>query len=286
MKIRFIINPISGTGKQNGIEKYISKYFKDYEIFYTKKIGHATLISKDAIKNKVNLVVAIGGDGTLNECIQPLINTNTALGVIPCGSGNGFANHLGMKKNIEAAIKQIKKGKIISIDSCILNKLPFINIAGIGFDAHIAKLFSKSKKRGFLKYVKLILKELMYDPQEYQISYNNNTQKIKAYMISMANASEYGNNIKIAPMANIQDGLLDFVIVKKFPKWKIPFFLYRAYQGKMYLSKHVDNIKTNKMKIYTKNTLIHLDGEPYKTTNPITINLLKNSLKILKPHEK
>ena len=286
MKIRFIINPIAGTGKQNGIEHYIAKYFHDYEILYTKKIGHASLISQEAVKNNVNIVVAIGGDGTLNECMRSVVNTETALGVIPCGSGNGFANHIGMKNNIKEAIKQIKYSKIIRVDSCTINNLPFVNVAGIGFDAHIAKLFSKSKKRGFLKYVKLILKELMYDPQEYYISYNNNKQKFKAYMISIANASEYGNNIQIAPMANLQDGLLDFVIVKKFPKWEIPFFLYKAYQGKIYLSKHVNIIQTNKMQIHTKNTLIHLDGEPYKTTNPIKINLLKNSLKILKPNEK
>tara|TARA_B100000214_G_scaffold366531_1_gene335602 strand:- start:379 stop:1239 length:861 start_codon:yes stop_codon:yes gene_type:complete len=286
MKIRFIINPIAGTGKQKGIENYISNHFNDYEIFYTKKIGHASIISKEAVKNKINIVVAIGGDGTLNECMKSLVNTETALGVVPCGSGNGFANHIGMKNNIKEAIKQIKYSKIISIDSCTINDLPFVNVAGIGFDAHIAKLFSKSKKRGFLKYMKLILKELMYNPQEYNISYNTNKKKINAYMISIANASEYGNNIKIAPMANIQDGLIDFVIVKKFPKWEIPFFLYKSYQGKTFMSKHVDIIQTNKMQILAENTLIHLDGEPYKTTNPITINLLKNSLKILKPNEK
>ena len=286
MKIRFIINPIAGKGKQKGIESEIVKNFNNYDIFYTKKTGDASIISKKANSKGINAVIAIGGDGTLNECMKSLVNTETALGVIPCGSGNGFANHIGMKPNIKEAIKQIKYSKIISIDSCTINNLPFLNIAGIGFDAHIAKLFSKSKKRGFLKYLQLILKELMYDPQEYNISYNNNKQKFNAYMISIANASEYGNNIKIAPMANIQDGLLDIVIVKKFPKWEIPFFLYKAYQGKTYLSKHVDIIQTNKMQIHAKNTLIHLDGEPYKTTNPITINLLNNSLKILKPNEK
>ena len=197
MKIRFIINPISGTGKQKGIEKHISKYINNYDIFYTKKRGDASIISEQAVKQSFDAVIAVGGDGTLNECLKSLINTKTALGVIPCGSGNGFANHIGMSKNIKDSIKQLKKSRITNIDSCIANGQSFINVAGIGFDAHIAKLFSKSNKRGFFKYVKIILKELTYTPQEYSIIYNGTERKVEAYMISFANASQYGNNAKI-----------------------------------------------------------------------------------------
>jgi len=286
MRIRFIINPIAGEGKQKGIESEISKHFNNYDIFYTKKAGDASIISKKATLENINAIVAIGGDGTLNECLKSLVNTKTALGVIPCGSGNGFAYHIGMKKNIKKAIEQLKYAKIINIDSCTVNRIPFMNIAGIGFDAKIAKLFSQSIKRGFLKYVKLILKELMYNPQEYTITYNGNTRKIKAYMISFANTSQYGNNIKIAPTANIQDGLLDFVIVKEFPRWNIPFFLFQVAIGKAYLSRYVEIIKCKKMEITSSDTLLHLDGEPFIASSPIIINLFEDSLKILKPHEK
>ena len=104
-------------------------------------------------------------------------------------------------------------------------------------------------------------------------------------MVSFANSSQYGNDAKIAPMADIQDGLLDFVIVKKFPKWKIPFFLLQIFNGKVHLSKYIEIVQSKKMKIITKNTLVHIDGEPYETENPIRINLLEKSLKILKPNE-
>ena len=284
MKIRFIINPASGTGKQKGIEKYINKYLKDFEIIYTEKAGDASIISKDAADKNIDAVIAVGGDGTLNECLKGLINSNTALGVIPCGSGNGFAYHIGMDHNIEKAVKQLNNTRIVVIDSCTANGLPFANISGIGFDAHIANLFSSLRERGFVNYAKLILKELSYNAKEYNIIYNNIERKVKAYMIDFANASQYGNNARISPMADFKDGLIDFVIVKEFPKWKIPILIYLLLTGNIHLSNHVEIIKCNKMTIKTENTLLHLDGEPYKTSNPVEVTILPKSLKILIPN--
>lgn len=283
MKIRFIINPISGTGKQKGIKKFISKYIKDFEIIYTQKSGDAARISKEASEENIEAVIAVGGDGTVNECLKGLINTNTALGVIPCGSGNGFSNHIGMRRTTEEAIKQLQNTKIETIDSCLANGIPFVNVAGIGFDAHIAQLFARLKKRGFFNYVKIIFNELHYAAQEYNIKYDGIEKNVKAYMISFANASQYGNDVKICARANIQDGMLDFVIIKEFPKWHIPFFLLRLLTGKVHLSKYVEIIQSKTMQIKANNTLLHLDGEPYKASNPITINLLEDSLKILTP---
>jgi len=284
MKIRFIINPASGTGKQKGIEKYINKYLKDFEIIYTEKAGDASIISKDAADKNIDAVIAVGGDGTLNECLKGLINSNTALGVIPCGSGNGFAYHIGMDHNIEKAVKQLNNTRIEVIDSCTANGLPFANVSGIGFDAHIANLFSSLRERGFVNYAKLILKELSYNAKEYNIIYNNIERKVKAYMIDFANASQYGNNARISPMADFKDGLIDFVIVKEFPKWKIPILIYLLLTGNIHLSNHVEIIKCNKMTIKTENTLLHLDGEPYKTSNPVEVTILPKSLKILIPN--
>jgi YegS/Rv2252/BmrU family lipid kinase len=284
MKIRFIINPISGTGKQKGIEEYITKYVENFEIIYTKKAGDATRISKDAVKENIDAVVAVGGDGTVNECLKGLVNTNTALGVIPCGSGNGFAYHIGMKRKIEQAIIQLKDTRIEQIDSCSANGAPFLNVSGIGFDAHIANLFSDLKVRGFINYVKIILKELSYKPQKYMIKYKGIEREVTAYMISFANASQYGNDARISPMANIQDGLIDFVIVKDFPKWRIPLFILKIVTGKVHLSKYVEIIRCKQMQINTSNTLLHLDGEPYKAKNPVEIQVFPESLKILIPN--
>ena len=273
MKIKFIINPIAGTGKQTRIEDTIAKHLDNYDIVYTQKGGDATKLSLEAVRDNINTIVAIGGDGTVNECLIGLVNTKTALGVIPCGSGNGFAYHIGMGRTVEKAIVQLKDAKIETIDSCTANGAPFVNVSGIGFDAHISNLFAGLKERGFINYVKLILKELSYKPQEYTLQYEGIKRKIKAYMISFANASQYGNDARISPMADVQDGLLDFVIVKDFPKWKIPFFLLKLARGKTHFSKYVDIIQSKHMKISANNTLLHLDGEPYKAQNPIEIQL-------------
>ena len=286
MKIRFIINPISGIGKQKGIEKYITKYIKDFEIVHTKKSGDATIISKNAAKENIDVVVAVGGDGTVNECLKGLVNTNTALGVIPCGSGNGFANHVGMQSNIEKAVKQLNNSRIDTIDSCTANGFPFVNVSGIGFDAHIADLFLTLKVRGVFSYIKLIISELSYKAKEYSIFYNNIERKVKAYMIDFANASQFGNNAKISPRSDFQDGLIDFVIVNNFPKWKIPVILFMLLSGRLHLSKHVEIIQCEKMTIRTENTNLHLDGEPIKLSNPVVVTILPKSLKILMPNEK
>ena len=286
MKIRFIINPISGIGKQKGIEKYITKYIKDFEIVHTKKSGDATIISKNAAKENIDVVVAVGGDGTVNECLKGLVNTNTALGVIPCGSGNGFANHVGMQSNIEKAVKQLNNSRIETIDSCTANGFPFVNVSGIGFDAHIADLFLTLKVRGVFSYIKLIISELSYNAKEYSIFYNNIERKVKAYMIDFANASQFGNNAKISPRSDFQDGLIDFVIVNNFPKWKIPVILFMLLSGRLHLSKHVEIIQCEKMTIRTENTNLHLDGEPIKLSNPVVVTILPKSLKILMPNEK
>jgi len=284
MKIRFIINPISGTGKQKGIEEHITKHLDNFEIILTRKSGDAIRISKEAANENIDAVIAVGGDGTVNECLKGLVNTNTALGVIPCGSGNGFAYHIGMDRTIEKAVKQLKNTQIKQIDTCTANGVPFVNVAGIGFDAHISNLFTTLKIRGLINYLKIILKELNYKPQDYTIKYNDIERKVTAYMISCFNASQYGNDAIIAPMADIQDGLIDFVIVKDFPKWKIPLCLLKVITKKVHLSKYVEIIQCNKMTITGEDSLLHLDGEPFSTSNPIEVAILPKSLKILMPN--
>jgi len=284
LKIRFIINPISGTGKQKGIEEYITKYLENFEIIHTQKAGDATRISKEAANENIDAVIAVGGDGTVNECLKGLVNTNTALGVIPCGSGNGFAYHIGMERNIEKAVKQLKNIHIENIDTCTANGFPFVNVSGIGFDAHIANLFLTSTERGLVNYVKIIQRELKYKAKEYTINYNNIERKVTAYMIAFANASQYGNDARISPMADFKDGLIDFVIVKDFPKWKIPIFIYMLLTSKIHLSKYIEIIQCDKMTIKAVNTLLHLDGEPIKASNPIEVTILPKSLKILRPN--
>ena len=289
MKIKFIINPAAGTGKQVGIEKILSKYLRyKYEVIYTTSKGDAIQITKETITNKTDVVIAVGGDGTVNECIKSLIGKDIAFGVIPCGSGNGFAYHIGMNKNIKKAIIQLNDSIIKHIDCYNINNTPFINVAGIGFDAHIAKLFNTNNKRGFFNYIRLIFKELSYNAENYELIYNDKKQKVHAYFIAFANTSQYGNNVHISPQAKIDDKLLDIVIVKQFPKWKIPFFLFKMRTGTIHLSKYVQIIRTKEIQIKNNknNNLLHLDGEPHIITTPIKVKIHTKRLKIFTPNVK
>ena len=290
LKTLFIINPIAGTGKQNNIEilieKYINKAKFKYNIQFTKYSGHATKLSKVAINNNYELIVAVGGDGTVSECSNSLIGTKISMAVIPCGSGNGFAYHIGIERDIKNALLQLNNNHIIRyIDTCMVNNIPFINISGIGFDAHIAEKFASTKVRGFLSYMKICIKELSYKAKEYSIEYNNINRSIKAFAIVFANTSQYGNDARISPHASIYDGLIDFVIIKKFPNWKIPFFIYNVLKGKTHLNKNVEIIRLKEMKINCQDPLVHLDGEIKRVTDPIKVNVSTKKLKILIPNE-
>lgn len=287
MKTKFIINPIAGTGKQlditNKIKKLLEKDRFNFDVDITKRPNHATELSKKAIKENYELVVAIGGDGTVSECAKALIGSETALSIIPCGSGNGFAYHFNINRKIDDAILQLNNNQIKYIDSCIVNNFPFINVSGIGFDAHIANLFASTKKRGFFSYIKLTLRELSYKAKEYEICYNSISKKIKAFAIVFANASQYGNDARIAPNAITNDGLIDFVIVKKFPNWKIPFFILDVLRGKTHLNKNVEILKLKELTIKTDNKIVHLDGEVKKVISPISIKISDRKLKIFVP---
>ena len=170
MKIRFIINPISGKAQHKGIESRIEKLLDlrkfDFDYFYTKRAKHATELAQKAAKQNIDVLVAVGGDGTMNECAKGLLGSQTALAVLPCGSGNGFAFHFGMERDIDKAIKQLNISDFKTIDSCTANGLPFFNVSGVGFDAHIAHLFATTKVRGFSSYVKLVLRECANYPAQ------------------------------------------------------------------------------------------------------------------------
>ena len=289
LKTKFIINPIAGTGKQKdisrNIEKLIDKEKFYYDIIFTDSPNHATKITQDAINNNYDLVIAVGGDGTVSECATALIGSETALAVIPCGSGNGFAYHFKVKRKINDALQELNNNTIKYIDSCEANNIPFVNVSGIGFDAHIANLFASTKKRGFFSYIKLTLKELSYQAQEYTIEYSNTRETLNAFAIVFANATQYGNDAEIAPNAKVDDGLIDFIIIRKFPNWKIPLFVLDVLRGKTHLNKNVRIIKSKEMKIYTKQPFAHLDGEIKHFANPIHVKISSKKLKIMIPNE-
>lgn len=290
MKTKIIVNPISGRGKQKNIEKLLVKHLNKikfkYDVSFTQKHLHAKEIAKQAVKDNYQIIIAVGGDGTVNEVASELVDTNVILAIIPAGSGNGLALHLGMERRIEKSIQQLNNANTHQIDTATANSMPFFNVSGIGFDAHIANLFLNLKSRGFSNYIKLIAKEIFYKAKQYNICYEGKEKRLEAVLISFANASQYGNNFKIAPKANIKDGKLDFVIVKDIPRWKIPLFLFNIARGKIEQSEYVSIVQSEEMKIKSSDSIIHLDGEPKNIDGTLEIKVKQNSLNILIPNGK
>ncbi len=290
-KILFIINPISGVNKiqKDKIEKLIDenldKYKFDYEFKYTEKPNHATEISKQAVKNGFEIIVAIGGDGSINEVAKGIIGTETAMAIIPKGSGNGLAHHLNIPLNIKQAIKVINKEKIEKIDTVNINDDLFVSIAGVGFDALVAKKFEEYKKRGFKSYFKIILKEyLSYKPEQYKLIIDGKELITKALFISFANSSQFGYNACIAPNAKINDGLIDVCIIKKIPIAKAFILSNLLFLKKIDKSKYVKIIKAKQVKIFrNENNFINLDGEKIKLSKDLDIKISPSSLNLIVP---
>lgn len=288
-KILFIINPISGIGRQKVIEKVVEENLViekfEFSFEYTQYAKHATEIAENH-KNEFDIIVAVGGDGSINEVASALINSNTKLAVIPTGSGNGFARHLNIPLNIVEAVRLINKNKSASIDTCKLNDISFVNVAGLGFDGHISHLFAKQKKRGFKNYIKLVVKNFKtYKVQNYKLIYDDKVEEYKAFMLSVANTSQFGNNAKIAPRASVNDGLIDIVILKKFPLISAPLLGYKLFNNSFNTSSFVKNIKVKSITIESENLSdIHVDGEPiFINSNKLEFSIIPSSLNVIIP---
>ncbi len=266
-KIRFIVNPISGKSSKKWILKIVDKYLDkkkyDYEICYTKAKKHATELSLDALNLKYDGIVVIGGDGTVNEVAKGLAGSDIKIGIIPTGSGNGLARHLQIPKNPIKAVNVINNFKSVKIDSIKINDEIFLSMAGIGFDAYIAEKFSKANKRGFFSYASLVIKEYKnYKSQSIEMIIDGKKIVKNAFLISFANGSQYGNDIQIAPNAEIADGNFEVVILKKPPFFKKISTFLRLKYGTIDKSKYFESFKCRSLKIDRKNLLTHIDGEP------------------------
>ncbi len=286
-EIIFIINPISGTKSKESLEQRIHQLMDESRFrvhtVLTEFPGHATRLAAEAAREGFAYVVAIGGDGTVNEVAQSLVYTNTALGIIPMGSGNGLARHLGIPVHLSKALQCIGHQRTVVIDSCTLNDIPFFCTAGVGFDAHVGHLFAQRKRRGFGTYLQTSLREFFnYRPDTYAFTMEGQTERRKAFTITFANAAQYGNNAYIAPQADIQDGMLDVTIIRPFP---YPVFLdlgIRLFSKTLHSSAYVDIIRTNEVMLQGEAPLlIHLDGEPHTTGNSLLVKVKPSSLKVM-----
>ena len=285
-KALFIINPISGGKKKDGVPELIEKHL-DTEAFkativFSDGVAHARQIAKEAI-NIFEIVVAVGGDGTVNEVASAIVGTDTILGIIPFGSGNGLARFLDIPMDAQKAIKNLGAGHVEIIDSAQLNDQPFFNMAGIGFDAHISEVFSHGVKRGFFSYIKSSILEIAnYKSQTYQLDIDGAAYTREAFMLSFANSSQYGNDAHISPNASVQDGLLDVCVIKRFPLWRFPEMGIRMLTKTAEGTKYVEIIRGKHIRVKREHPgPVHLDGEPQIAGTDTEIKIVPNSLKVI-----
>lgn len=289
--ILFIANPISGSNQKEDLHQLIkdnldhSKFVFDF--IKTEYRGHATELSAQAARENIDIVIACGGDGTVNEVAKPLVQTKVTMGIIPNGSGNGFAMHIGMGRSSKKAIHILNEATSHLIDTCTVNDNFFLNLAGVGFDALVAYKIDHGKKRGFQLYVSTISKELFkFKAQSYSIKTDDKLIKGKFTIVAVANAAMYGYNFTIAPKAELSDGLLDIVLIKEASLVKTILGSWRMLNKTLHKSKLVDIIKSKEVIISTDSAYYyHIDGESQKFDSQLHFKLVPASLNMLFPKD-
>lgn len=285
--VLFVINPISGTRRKvsipGEIEKHLDHSLFDYQVRYTEHAGHAAEIAGEAARQGVDIVVAVGGDGTVNEVARSLVHTNTALGIIPCGSGNGLARHLQIPQSARGAIEILNCNLVHCLDYGKLNGLPFFCTCGVGFDAFVSQKFADSGHRGLLQYAKnTIGVGLKYKAEKYIIEHDGVEEEVEAWLIACANASQYGNNAFIAPTASMKDGLMDVIIMSPFPTIEGAYVLLQMFTKTLLNNNHVRLFKTNKIRIRRADAgPVHCDGDPLKLGESIEVELVSHGLNVM-----
>jgi len=286
-KILFIINPISGGHNKAEIIKNIPKILNgnkfDISFAHTQCAGEAKEISKMAVEKNTDIVVAVGGDGTINEIASQLVNTNTALAIIPCGSGNGLARDLGISLCYKKAIEHINAMKTKIIDVGICNNQYFFSLTGVGFDAKVAYDFNRGIKRQFLGYAWHILKDYFNAKEQYfEIDMENEKIIGDFFFITIANCSQWGYNVKVAPNAELDDGILAVNFGKKPPFFSLIPFGFKLLSGKINTSKY--SVVKNATKILitsNKKFFYHIDGDTKDVTQKMEVSISPKALTVI-----
>jgi diacylglycerol kinase (ATP) len=288
-KVFFIINKYSGTGFRPELEGLIVSQCEalnlECTIAFTQDRGHATELAKNASANGFDKVFAVGGDGTVNEVAQGLVHTATKMGILPKGSGNGLARHLQIPMNIKKSLELLSSAKTIQMDTIRVNDKLSVNVSGIGFDGHVAGLFGKDGKRGLLGYVKLVTMEF-FSFKEFPIDLSVDGKELQrdAFILAIANSSQFGNNATISPFASVCDALMDVCFIKKVPLSQSIGFAQKMFSRKMNTSAFVEIIKAKELSMIFSNPMpYHIDGEAMEPEHTFNIRLVPASLRVIVP---
>jgi diacylglycerol kinase family enzyme len=283
-----IVNPLSGTASVQDKQKWVDFLLKKAvdagftpEAVFTTHPGHATELATGAVQRGIRRVVIIGGDGSVNETARALLNTQTALGIVPVGSGNGLARHLRLPLNPKKAIERAVNGRPVVIDSGRINEHAFFCTTGIGFDAHVAHVFAQQPVRGLPTYIRTAYRAFWnYQPATYEIDQKPHT----LFSLTVANAGQFGNNAWIAPKANVADGLLDVCLLKPFPRNAVGMVAWRLFNKTLDQSSYLTVRPARSVVVKGEGPLlIHVDGEPLLLdTDTTTVQVLPSSLLVIR----
>lgn len=288
--ITVIINPIAGVRPKDVIPGIVREVLPsdqfDVKICYTEYAGHASEIAKDAVRNNIDSVVAIGGDGTINETAKSLIGSDTALGIVPMGSGNGLARHIQIPLEMSRALQVVREGHREKIDYGDVNGHIFFCTAGIGFDAMVSHEFALKKGRGPINYAKSAIEVFAdYNPMTYAIYTDDGKVSEKAFLIAIGNAAQWGNNAFITPRASMTDGLLDITLVKPFPIVFAPQMAMQLFAGTLDENPNVETFRSENIRIVLpqSRSIVHVDGEPFEMEGVLIIKSHPAGLNVLTP---
>jgi diacylglycerol kinase (ATP) len=285
-KLLFIINPKSGKKLGPSLPQLIKKGLQgkfEFEIWFWNKVDDFEEIPSKLESGNYSDVVAVGGDGTVNMVAKAIVGSGMALGILPAGSGNGLARSLMLPMNPIKALDCIVNGKTQVIDSGTVNGKAFFCTSGLGFDAHVGHLFAESVKRGLSSYVKIIWNEFRsYQAMTYKLRFNGNELERKAFLITVANAGQYGNNFYIAPKAKLQDGLFHVVLLQRFKFFQVFSLLFWILIRRAHRSKLIETFTCDQLLVERpKKDVIHFDGEPALAETILEFSCVPSSLKAI-----
>ena len=285
-RITFIVNPVSGGKDKQGVLAAIDRYLApEYscEVLMTGKAGDATTWARES---ESDIVVAVGGDGTVSEVAQGLMGTGKALGIIPCGSGDGLALHLGISRNPAKAVRTLNAGRIARIDTARLDGRPFFCTAGVGLDADVAFEFAHSTKRGLVTYISTAWNLWMHQDRASRCVVETDTETWSgpAVIVTVGNANQWGNEARIVPKASLRDGLLDVTVVEPFATWEIPGLAALLMTGKADRSRRVRMFRSAHVHIRRDHAgPAHLDGDPFEAGVDLDLEVVPGTLDVVVP---
>ncbi len=295
--ILFLVNPISGTRTKEKIIAFISEKLNaaniSFSIDYTNATGNYTLLKEQVVAKRITDIVIVGGDGSVNQVVQAFAEMRLRFGILPVGSGNGLARAAGIPTKIKRALQVIVEGNTMPVDAFTINDTFSCMLSGLGFDAQVAHNFARKAKRGLFNYTKeSLLHFFKAQPYGFEIKLPEFSFFTDAFLISIANSNQFGNNVTIAPQAKLNDGLLDVIVVQKMHKVKLPYAILKQLSGNNKMQQLVEDMKHKNIVYFQTPSLeisnlklapLHIDGEAVASAQHLVIKVLPNYFTLFVP---